>query len=240
MKYVLKCDRTMTCEAELSSPCMMKTIIKNPGDSSPSADWCVILPEWMFHRMWEPVPAEPHPFIQWLEGLLYFRAHHYRTAKTSADSLAEYVNNHPPPAPPDDPREPPDGSWIEIVDQDPLKYVEVGKSGDAKNIPWKACTVTEKGIPDGWAKDNEFMECESCRKKSGTPILCQACVHNRALIAHLQERVSEFKDAGRRKAKMLLDVMQERDDWKKEADQKQAELDDLQRRFRSALAPFTC
>jgi hypothetical protein len=32
----------------------------------------------------------------------------------------------------------------------------------------------------------EFWECESCRGKSGSPLLCGACLHNRNLISQLQ------------------------------------------------------
>ncbi len=33
----------------------------------------------------------------------------------------------------------------------------------------------------------EFMECETCRAKPGTPLLCSGCLHNRTVIATLRE-----------------------------------------------------
>ena len=32
----------------------------------------------------------------------------------------------------------------------------------------------------------EFTECETCRAKPGSPILCASCLHNRTLISRLQ------------------------------------------------------
>ncbi len=29
---------------------------------------------------------------------------------------------------------------------------------------------------------NAFMECDTCRKKPGSPELCKGCLHNRELI----------------------------------------------------------
>jgi hypothetical protein len=34
-----------------------------------------------------------------------------------------------------------------------------------------------------------FHECDSCRKKAGSPILCDGCLHNRAVIAELRRLV---------------------------------------------------
>ena len=34
----------------------------------------------------------------------------------------------------------------------------------------------------------EFMECDTCRAKPGTPILCDGCLHNRAAIESLNKR----------------------------------------------------
>ena len=31
----------------------------------------------------------------------------------------------------------------------------------------------------------KFLECDSCRIKAGSPILCRGCLHNRALIEKL-------------------------------------------------------
>jgi hypothetical protein len=32
---------------------------------------------------------------------------------------------------------------------------------------------------------NLFIECDSCRAKPGTPVLCAGCLHNRAVIERL-------------------------------------------------------
>lgn len=34
---------------------------------------------------------------------------------------------------------------------------------------------------------NKFMECDSCREKPGSPILCKGCIHNRSLIEKLRK-----------------------------------------------------
>lgn len=34
----------------------------------------------------------------------------------------------------------------------------------------------------------EFMECDSCRKKPGSPYLCEGCLHNRNAIYELQQK----------------------------------------------------
>lgn len=34
--------------------------------------------------------------------------------------------------------------------------------------------------------ENNFRECDSCAVKPGTPILCNGCIHNRALIGRLK------------------------------------------------------
>ena len=33
-----------------------------------------------------------------------------------------------------------------------------------------------------WPDDTEFVECDVCRAKSGSPTLCNVCLHNRRLI----------------------------------------------------------
>lgn len=33
---------------------------------------------------------------------------------------------------------------------------------------------------------NEFLECDECRAKPGSPYLCKGCLHNRTLIAKLK------------------------------------------------------
>lgn len=32
----------------------------------------------------------------------------------------------------------------------------------------------------------DFMECDTCRAKPGTPVLCSGCLHNRAAIGNLK------------------------------------------------------
>ena len=36
-------------------------------------------------------------------------------------------------------------------------------------------------------KDLEFMECDTCRAKAGSPQLCFGCLHNRHLISIMKE-----------------------------------------------------
>lgn len=44
--------------------------------------------------------------------------------------------------------------------------------------------------------NEEFMECDTCRAKCGTPILCNGCLHNRILITKLQNNnISWFEVA---------------------------------------------
>ena len=35
----------------------------------------------------------------------------------------------------------------------------------------------------------EFVECETCRAKPGSPILCHGCLSNRALIFNLKKEL---------------------------------------------------
>lgn len=39
----------------------------------------------------------------------------------------------------------------------------------------------------------EFMECDTCRAKSGSPILCKGCIHNRELISKTQIKITAEK-----------------------------------------------
>ena len=41
----------------------------------------------------------------------------------------------------------------------------------------------------------KFVECDTCRVKSGTPILCSGCVHNRTVIENYQQFLGAMKDA---------------------------------------------
>ncbi len=36
--------------------------------------------------------------------------------------------------------------------------------------------------------ENEIMECDPCRKKPGSPILCTSCLHNRELVIELKRK----------------------------------------------------
>jgi hypothetical protein len=36
----------------------------------------------------------------------------------------------------------------------------------------------------------QFVECDACRAKPGTPALCAGCLHNRTAIAHLRAAMS--------------------------------------------------
>lgn len=46
-------------------------------------------------------------------------------------------------------------------------------------------------------KNAQFQECANCASKSGTPILCEACLHNRTLVGELQRAlrkvISKYK-----------------------------------------------
>lgn len=35
---------------------------------------------------------------------------------------------------------------------------------------------------------DDFMECDSCRAKPGSPILCDGCLHNREVIGKLRRQ----------------------------------------------------
>ena len=41
----------------------------------------------------------------------------------------------------------------------------------------------------------EFTECDACRKKAGSPMLCGGCLHNRSVIYDLKESLSLYKQA---------------------------------------------
>lgn len=37
---------------------------------------------------------------------------------------------------------------------------------------------------------NDFLECDTCRAKAGSPTLCKGCLHNRDLVERLTKRIS--------------------------------------------------
>lgn len=41
-------------------------------------------------------------------------------------------------------------------------------------------------------KTFEFMECDTCRVKTGSPTLCSGCLHNRAIIEELKPALHPF------------------------------------------------
>jgi hypothetical protein len=54
----------------------------------------------------------------------------------------------------------------------------------------------EEPVVDSSATDtptkHQFWECEACRAKPGSPLLCPPCLHNRTAIADLKERIKEL------------------------------------------------
>ena len=43
--------------------------------------------------------------------------------------------------------------------------------------------------------DNQFMECRTCMLKTGMPVLCQSCLHNRSLISRLTHNTEVLASA---------------------------------------------
>lgn len=39
--------------------------------------------------------------------------------------------------------------------------------------------------------DLDFMECDSCRAKPGSPLLCKGCLHNRNVISKLIKLIDQ-------------------------------------------------
>lgn len=61
----------------------------------------------------------------------------------------------------------------------PGKYiVEVGGGFDPRVTPYEYACVA---VPD------EFMACDSCRAKPGSPTLCVGCLHNRQAIEDMRK-----------------------------------------------------
>jgi hypothetical protein len=68
-------------------------------------------------------------------------------------------------------------------------------------------TIIEAPRPDDekhWFESDDlplrFRECDTCASKSGTPILCKGCLHNRAVIGRLNTMIGraappELQDA---------------------------------------------
>ena len=52
----------------------------------------------------------------------------------------------------------------------------------------------EAGVQEGERRmryEGDFMECDSCRAKPGSPILCRGCLHNRDVIYTLQKAIKK-------------------------------------------------
>lgn len=41
--------------------------------------------------------------------------------------------------------------------------------------------------------DADFEECDSCRAKPGSPVLCAGCLHNRTLIGRMQAEIDRLR-----------------------------------------------
>jgi hypothetical protein len=50
---------------------------------------------------------------------------------------------------------------------------------------------------------HEFMECDTCRAKPGSPTLCKGCLHNRELINRLIRENRTLHQHGQRMTSML-------------------------------------
>jgi hypothetical protein len=96
---------------------------------------------------------------------------------------------------------------------DPADYVYLGKSYCAyhleirakeANSPETLHSQEDESKPIQEKMREEFMECSLCSAQSGSPYLCESCLHNRAIIskfssfkAILLKRVGEkLKEAG--------------------------------------------
>ena len=55
--------------------------------------------------------------------------------------------------------------------------------------------------------EKEFKECDTCRKKSGTPVLCSGCIQNRGVILSLQRELADLKLRKYRKDKEVLKLL---------------------------------
>jgi predicted amidophosphoribosyltransferase len=43
--------------------------------------------------------------------------------------------------------------------------------------------------------ERAFMECDTCRAKSGTPLLCEGCRHNLSLIGRMRGCLQELYES---------------------------------------------
>lgn len=46
--------------------------------------------------------------------------------------------------------------------------------------------------PKALSRELEFMECDSCRAKPGSPQLCTGCLNNREVIEKLKPEINPF------------------------------------------------
>ena len=54
--------------------------------------------------------------------------------------------------------------------------------------------------------NDEFQECLTCASKSGTPVLCNSCLHNRTLIVNLKKALAKQLEFEEFRAKMLTEA----------------------------------
>ena len=63
------------------------------------------------------------------------------------------------------------------------------------NVKWYCWKCHQKiCVPDAEIK-MEFVECATCRAKTGSPVLCPSCLANRTVISSLQEKVQQLTPA---------------------------------------------
>ena len=53
-------------------------------------------------------------------------------------------------------------------------------------------------------KELKFKECDTCRSKPGSPILCEGCLSNRLTISFLRQKIKDLEE-GRRITEHLLE-----------------------------------
>lgn len=74
----------------------------------------------------------------------------------------------------------------------------------------------------------EFRECDTCRAKPGTPLLCDGCLHNRLVIAELRKHFSAPVSESSERLKGLVEKWRKRakyDSAREDADQCASELE---------------